>query len=192
MLLLALAVAATRPVAEAEQAFAAAAQRDGQWRAFKDHSAPGAVMLAPDLVDAKTFLEPLVEPKVAVMWWPARTVTSCDGALAFSTGPWRRDGGRQAGRYFMIWQRQPDGNWAWIYDGGTEDGGAMPVGDRPVAVRAACRGKPAPVDAAGGVKSGASPDGSFHWRLDKRDRPYRLTVSYRTARGWGRETAAVG
>lgn len=92
MISLLLTAAAAPPVETAERAFAAMAQAKGQWTAFRAFAAPDAQMLLEGQQPAVSFLKDRKDPPVSVMWSPARTVTPCDGSLAFSTGPWSRDG----------------------------------------------------------------------------------------------------
>ena len=167
-------------------AIAAKAQREGQWTAFRAFAAPDAIMLMPGIVEARLFLARRKDPPVSVMWWPARTVTACDGSLALSTGPFRTADGREAGRFITLWQRQPDGTWQWIYDGGAATPVALPAGgDRVAATRAACRkpsGAPLPAAKAGRT----SRDGTLRWRLDPGTTPtrHRLRVEYSNGRRW--------
>lgn len=141
---------------------------------------------------AAPFLRDRKDPPVAVMWWPARTVTSCDGTLAFSTGPWRRKGGQAMGRYFTIWQHDESG-WHWLFDGGAEDHSPTPAGDAISAVRASCRGPAAPDVAQPQPLGGALPDGSFRWSLKPLDAEhYTLIIRYRAGKAWIHESAVVG
>ena len=186
--------AATPPVEAAERAFASAAQIKGQWTAFRQFAAPDAKMLIDGLQPAAPFLKGRKDPTVSVMWWPAHTVTSCDGTLAFSTGPWRRKGGQQAGRYFTIWRHDASG-WHWIYDGGNDDRSPMPAGDKVDAVRAACGpGIPPNPPEFGVVTNGGSHDGTFIWSLvDAGHDKFDLVVMYRIGGGsWKTEQAIVG
>ena len=125
-----LAAAAPAHAAEAERAFAAMAQRSGQWSAFRAFAAPDAIMMAPEKVNAQAFLAPLKDPPRAVMWWPARAITSCDGTLAISTGPWVREGGKATGTFTTVWRRQPDGGWKWLFDHGRDTPHAVSAGDQ--------------------------------------------------------------
>jgi hypothetical protein len=188
-----LAAAATPPVEQAERAFASAAQTKGQWTAFREFAAPDAQMLIDGPQPALPFLKDKKDPPVAVMWWPAHTVTSCDGSLAFSTGPWRRKGGQAMGRYFTIWRHDANG-WRWIYDGGAEDRSATPAGDKVAAVRAACgRGASGPMAIMRPLIGGTSGDGSLRWGLSRREQDgYELVITYRLGAGWTRESAIVG
>jgi len=177
--LLAASTLAGQPVAEAERAFAAQAQRDGQWKAFLANSAPDAVMLAPGVVKAHELLPKLKEPRIAVMWWPARTVTSCDGTLAYSTGPYRHPRQGQ-GQYMSIWRREPTGGWKWIYDGGIGTTGPMAAGDQVRASKASCVAPKAPwPEETAAEAGGMSKDGTLRWRLDPAEGgKHRLRVAY--------------
>ncbi|KRB79356.1 hypothetical protein ASE00_19800 [Sphingomonas sp. Root710] len=151
MLLAALLLAAT-PVEAAERAFASKAQTDGQWTAFRAFAAPDAVSFAPEIASAGKLFGTLKDPPVAVMWWPSRTILSCDGSSAISTGPWVRKGGRQTGTFTTVWQRQADGAWKWRLDHGRETPRAVRAHDPVEAVRASCARivRPAAPDIASG------------------------------------------
>jgi hypothetical protein len=160
------AAAAGQPVEAAERAFAAMAQTRGQWTAFRAFAAPDATMLAGGLKPADAVLAGLKDPPASVMWWPARTYTSCDGTLAFSTGPYRGAAGEQ-GQFFTIWARQPDGGWKWVYDGGGPTKTAVPAGEVVKAVRAGCRvPKEQPALIATGI-DGASADRTLRWSVSR-------------------------
>lgn len=187
MMLPVLPFAAAQPAVEAERAFASAAQTRGQWTAFRAFAAPDAVMMLDGPQPAAPFLKDRADPPVAVMWWPAHVVTSCDGSLAFSTGPWRRKGGTSMGRYFTIWRHDAAG-WRWIYDGGTEDRTATAAGDIPVQpANHPCRTPPALPEAAAPVAGGHSRDGSLVWRIDRSAKGYRLRVLFSTGGAWTTE-----
>lgn len=191
MLPLLLLAHAAQPVVEAERAFAAAAQTRGQWTAFRAFVAPDAVMMLDGPQPAAPFLKDRKDPPVAVMWWPAHVVTSCDGSLAFSTGPWRRKGGTAMGRYFTIWRHDAAG-WRWIYDGGTQDETGMPAGDVPVQPpHRVCHKPPALPEEGAPAAGGHSRDGSLVWRIDKSANGYRLRVLFSTGGTWTTE-ADVG
>jgi hypothetical protein len=135
----ALLLAAAAPSAvDAERAFAAHAQKVGQWTAFRDYAEPSAVMFDPQAVWAHEFLAGRKDPPRSIEWWPARSFTSCDGDVAVNTGPWRN--GNRHGYFTTVWVRQKDGGWKWSVDGG--DGLTKPLARpaRPAVARASCSG----------------------------------------------------
>lgn len=169
-MILALLLAAAQPMTpiDAERAFAADAQKIGQWTAFAKWSADDALMFTPQPVNAHQFLKDRKDPATAVFWWPGRSYVSCDGSYAVNTGPWVREGGKAVGYFTTVWKRQSDGSWKWIYDGGSgletprAEGGDI----KPIA--ASCEGKPVPLAAAAtdpGLKlgNGRSDDGTLGW-----------------------------
>jgi hypothetical protein len=102
---------------EAERAFAADAQRLGQWTAFRKWATDDAVMFWPQPVKAQDKLKTLPDPPKSVEWRPARSFVSCDGTMAANTGPWRNANGG-IGYFSTIWVRQPDSGWKWTVDHG--------------------------------------------------------------------------
>lgn len=188
-----LAAAMGQPVAEAERAFAAQAQREGQWTAFRATSTADAIMLTPGPVKVHTLLAGAKDPPKAVAWGPMRTVTSCDGTLAFSTGPYRQPDGR-GGRYLTVWQRQADGGWKWVYDGGTTEPVAPALPPPSLREdRATCGGAAPAPPAASKVAGGASADGSLVWRLypGPIGKSYLLRVDYRIDERWQNATTTL-
>lgn len=134
-MLLALALSSA-PVDSAERAFAAKAQRDGQWTAFRAFAADDGVTFAPAMVNAQKLLGPLKDPATAIMWWPARSISACDGSLAISTGPWINKA--EHGTFTTVWQRQPDGGWKWLLDHGRNTPSRVSAGDAVKTSRASC------------------------------------------------------
>ena len=63
--------AAPQTAVDAERAFAAHAQKVGQWTAFRDYAEPTAVMFDPQAVGAHDFLKGRKDPPRSVEWWPA-------------------------------------------------------------------------------------------------------------------------
>lgn len=166
ILSLLLAAAAPQSAVDAERAFAAAAQTQGQWTAFRQYAAPDGVLFVPEQVNAQQWLAGRADPPAAVMWWPAEAWVSCDGSTAVTTGPWVRNGGKLKGYFTTVWQKQPDGSWKWLLDHGDVLERPRPAGDRPVVHRASCRSLPAEVRTVGvrGHELGAAPDRSLLWR----------------------------
>ena len=156
-MILALLLAATGPTAlDAERAFAAAAQSDGQWTAFRRFAAEDATMFTPQPVRAQDFLKDRKDPAKAIDWWPTASYVSCDGSLAVNTGGWKRPDGA-VGYFSTVWMRQKNGGWKWIVDGGD----ALKVARiQPKIVKpkpASCKGKPE-IDRGGFVLVGDGSD----------------------------------
>ena len=53
-------------------------------------------------------------------WKPERVVANAAGSLGFSTGPVFDPAGAQIGTFTSTWQKQPDGAWKIIFDGGSQ------------------------------------------------------------------------
>lgn len=104
-------------VVAAELAFARDAQDKGQWTAFRDHAAAGAVMFVPEPVDARDWLARQTNPAQAVRWQPHHVWSSCDGSLAMSRGAWQRPDG-STGYFTTVWIRGSDGQYRWVLDQG--------------------------------------------------------------------------
>jgi len=192
VLLIAAAAAAQTPV-DAERAFAAMAQTQGQWTAFRAYAAPDAIMFVPKPGNAQAFLKDRKDPKSGVMWWPGRSWISCDGTLAVNTGPWVLAGGKSTGTFTTVWQKQADGGWKWLLDNGRDTPRAVAAPERPPVTVPTCRNlgaarsatpadvpSPAlvvqtdsampsvalpklPVEEGDVFASGQSPDASFRW-----------------------------
>ena len=168
----ALLIAAAEPAMsalDAERAFAADAQKLGQWTAFRKWSTAEAVMFVPQAGSAQAFLKDKADPPVAVFWWPGRSYVSCDGTMAINTGPWVREGGKSIGYFTTVWQRQPDGSWKWTLDHGDTLAKARAEGGDIKPELAACSASPAPPVAPRKVEGknkhggGSSRDGTLNW-----------------------------
>ena len=132
--------AAPLPTAiDAERAFAADAQKIGQWSAFRKYIDRDAVMFTPQAVWARDFLKDLKNPPKSVRWWPAHSFVSCDGRTAVNTGPWTRADGSH-GYFTTVWQRTA-GKWRWVYDGGDGLKGSQPAVPKAQVHRSSCAGK---------------------------------------------------
>jgi hypothetical protein len=184
------AAAPPHPAVEAERAFAAMAQTDGQWTAFRAFAASHADMFTPQPVIAQEWLAGRKDPPVSVMWWPAKSWMSCGGAVVVNTGPWIRQGGRSVGYFTTVWARQKDGSWKWLFDHGGELAKPRPAGDRVVPKRGACpKGKPAADQWAvmrfDDRSEGYSADRSLRWRWEiAPDRSRRFIAEIATASGY--------
>lgn len=108
-------------IVAAEIAFARAAREKGQWTAFRQFAAPGALLHGKD---GPFLIEPWLltqtDPPEAVQWSPRAVVMSCDGALAVSKGRYRDPQGK-VGSFVTVWERQPDNSYRYIFDAGGDD-----------------------------------------------------------------------
>lgn len=109
------------PIIAAERAFAADGLSMGVDASFLKWSTDDAIMitggaarLAREVLDVNARLDPAA---AALVWWPNWAGISRSADLGFTTGA-VEVGGVRSGHYFTIWQRQPDGAWKWVYDGG--------------------------------------------------------------------------
>lgn len=101
-----------------ELAFARAAQEKGQWTAFREFAADGALFFGPtEVSEAKPWLEKQQDPAQAVTWDAHQIWMSCDGTLAVSTGAFDEPGGSK-GRFYTVWQRQRDREYKFVFDFG--------------------------------------------------------------------------
>ncbi len=147
-LLIAAATPPASPVStavDAERAFAADAQKLGQWTAFRKWAAPDALMFTPEPVKAHDFLKDRKDPPIPVFWWPGRSFVSCDGTYAVNTGPWVREWGKSVGYFTTVWRREGD-SWRWTYDAGDAMKEARAEGGDIVPHPAKCPDLPVPVD----------------------------------------------
>lgn len=154
---------------DAERAFAADAQKMGQWTAFRKWATADAIMFVPQAGSAREFLKGKTDPPVAVFWWPGRSYVSCDGNSAVNTGPWVRAWGKSVGYFTTVWLRKADGSWKWTLDHGDVVKAPRAEGGDIKAERAACPKLPVPPvpqrEVPQGVKfgGGSSKDGTLNW-----------------------------
>lgn len=192
-----------------EVGFAKMAREEGQWTAFRHYAAPGGLMHLPGgPVAIETALAGQADPAQAVQWAPRSIWMSCDGELAVSFGRFRNPDD-QIGHFGTVWQRQPGGEYRWVYDGGApddpqparlsslpepEEGEIIVPGIESIAgIVADCPTSDAPltaapvVEATAGAASGAgrSQDGTLVWRWEHHGQgQFRLMVSHWTYSGW--------
>lgn len=108
--------AALDEVIAAERAFAADTRERGFKQGFLASVAPDGFTLQPAPGPARPALEALPDAAPAgppLFWWPQFAGVANSGDLGFTTG-----GASIPVRYFTVWQRQADGRWRWLYDGG--------------------------------------------------------------------------
>lgn len=118
-------------VAAADIAFAKAAREDGQWTAFREYAADGAIMHGENgPIEAGPWLADQTDPDKSVQWGPTAVWSSCDGSLAVSFGRFRSAEGL-FGSYTTVWERQSDNGYKWIYDVGAPDDPQPPPPPEP-------------------------------------------------------------
>ena len=172
-----------------EIAFARAARDKGQWTAFREYAAPGALLHSRSgAIPAQAWLVEQANPEEAVQWRPRTVVMSCDGALAISLGRFVDPQGI-VGNFITVWERQPNLEYRWIYDTAGPDVPQPPPrkefedGDIVVQAMDSVKGLVAtgpragetlpapPVDSAVGRRaqnSRLSRDGTLRWRWQHR------------------------
>lgn len=109
------AIANPSAIVATELRFASTARREGQWSAYRDFMADGALLFIPRLVGAETWLDNRPDPGAVIDWQPHHIYIGCDGALAASVGAWQGDD-MTHGAYLTVWQRQLDGSYRWLLD----------------------------------------------------------------------------
>ena len=143
-----LAAAATPQTAvDAKRAFAAAAQAEGQWTAFRRFAHPRATLFEAKPVEARVALQDRRDPPRSIAWSPAASYVACDGSTAANTGPWRAPRGGQ-GFFSTIWVRSDAGRWQWLVDGGDALASPRARVAKPVVRRASCDARPPAGDMA--------------------------------------------
>lgn len=120
------AAATASEIVAAERAFAADAPSMGIAGSFNKWSTSDAIVIGAGNAQRVSVAypdgprpadEPLLE------WWPNFAGASRSGDFGFSTGGVKL-GGRRTGQYFTVWNRQADGSWKWVYDGGSASSAA--------------------------------------------------------------------
>ncbi len=108
-------------VAAADIAFAKMAREEGQWTAFLEYAAPGAVIHGVNgPIPAQPWLAQQENPPVSVAWTPNTVWSSCDGTLAVSFGRFQEPDGK-VGSYVSAWELQDDNSYRYTYDLGVLD-----------------------------------------------------------------------
>lgn len=120
--------APARPVHDAsvivdlEHRFASASRERGARAAFLEFLAEESIVLQPGPVVGRAAWESAEEMSGTLDWAPDWAEVAADGAMGFSTGPWRLvpAAGADAvaeGRYLSVWWRE-GGRWGVVFDGG--------------------------------------------------------------------------
>lgn len=164
----------------AEIGFARLAQDKGQWTAFRETSAPDAVMFVPQRVKARDWLKTQKDPAEAVKWQPHAVYVSCDGNAGATTGAWQK--GPANGYFSTVWLRDPkSGKINWILDHGGELTAAREAPEFITSKQAVCGSRPAvPIEASAegdDMAVGLSPDQTLSWTSTVRpDQSRRVTI----------------
>jgi hypothetical protein len=172
-----------------EIAFARAAREVGQWTAFGQFAAPGALLHgAEGPFPIQPWLVNQTNPAQAIQWSPRTIAMSCDGAVAVSQGR-SRDPQGKVGNFVTVWERQADGSYRYVFDAGgldvpqppprvREEEGRIVVTalDAVLGLVASCpRGgaaipppPPLAIGASGKSDARLSRDGTLRWRWEHR------------------------
>lgn len=120
-------------IAAAEIAFAEQSVAQGLNTAFAAHFANEAVDFAPlPRENARQHYVDQSDPPVVLDWYPAYTLAAASGDFGLSTGPFtlKDPSGKRPtnhGHYISIWQKQSDGLWKVLIDGGTTHPAVQPA-----------------------------------------------------------------
>jgi ketosteroid isomerase-like protein len=123
---------AVRRVREADSAFALAADLQGTGEAFAEFVAPqGGVFAGPELVTGMAAVRAYYDEQQRaggnLNWRPVFADASSSGDLGMTVGEYVFTGRgmngsvvQRFGKYLTIWQRQPNGDWRFVIDGGNQ------------------------------------------------------------------------
>lgn len=145
-------------IVAAERAFAADGLAMGVDGSFLKWSTDDAIMIAGgapqrahDILDPNAVFDAAAP---SLVWWPNWAGIAKSGDLGFTSGG-VEVGGRRTGHYFTVWQRQPDGGWKWVYDGGTGATSADVPGpeSEPLLLPTSILGSPSPEAAVAEVRA---------------------------------------
>jgi ketosteroid isomerase-like protein len=124
---------ATDEVIAAERAFAEETRLNGFKQGFLAFVAPDGFIFQQGPTPARPGLEALPDeppPGPPLFWWPQFAGAALSGDLGFTSG-----GASIPVRYFTVWQRQPSGEWRWVYDGGPGLEAPLPGGENDSVTR---------------------------------------------------------
>ena len=111
------------PIIAAERAFAADFPAMGLAGSFQKWGRADAILIGggraqtlEKLFEGAPLVRQTGEPLIE--WWPTFAGVARSGDMGFTTGPAARNQ-EGYGHYFTVWMRQADGQWRWVYDGGS-------------------------------------------------------------------------
>lgn len=124
--------------------FSEGASRLGVETAFADWAAPEGVMFSgSEVVFGRDAIRALMRPDStsrSLAWRPVHSGVAGSGDLGFTIGDYVATGRSETGvvtqrfgKYLTVWQKQADGRWRFLIDGGNESPG--PTGVRPAGDR---------------------------------------------------------
>ena len=193
-----------------ESGFARMAREQGQWTAFAEYAAPGAVLHLPQgLAPAAEWLRGRSNPAEAMRWAPRDVWMSCDGALAVGQGRFR-EGTGLVGNYVTAWRLQDDDGYRWTYHAMAPDmpqpppRAGQPKGEDEIVVLAMelikghvadCGSRPAdpgPQTNPTPVANATSPDGTLHWLAQQREDGMRRFIVLANQGGAWEEVLDIG
>lgn len=185
-------------IVSTEIAFARAAREKGQWTAFQEFAAPGALIHGVNgVIEAAPWLASQDDPDEPVQWAARTVLMSCDGSVAVSQGRFRDPEGI-VGNFITVWERQRDRTYRYVYDVGAPDVPQPPPrqkieqGDIVVTAMDAVEGlvatcprageptPPPPADSAVAQRPAdirQSRDGTLRWRFHHRGEGERYVVA---------------
>ena len=121
---------AVRQVRQADSAFALAADLQGTGVAFAQYVAPqGVVFSGSEIVIGTDAVRALFDEQQraggTLNWRPVYADAASSGDLGFTVGEYVFTGRgatgtvvQRFGKYLTVWQKQPDGEWRFVVDGG--------------------------------------------------------------------------
>jgi ketosteroid isomerase-like protein len=116
-------------LADEEAKFALHSVRHGMRAAFIEYLSADSILLRPDPVNGRAFMQGRSDPPIVLDWRASFTVLSSSGDFGLSTGPWIRRSKTDTslapafGQFFSIWRKQKDGNWRVEIDHGISHDG---------------------------------------------------------------------
>lgn len=117
------AIEAASQVEQTERDFDAFTHVHGYAKGFFQYSTPDAVNFHPEAFaihaklaeDLKTDSS---DKPSKLRWGPHWVGMAGSRDMAWDLGPWWVEGTDKTGWFFTVWQRQADGTWLWVLDGG--------------------------------------------------------------------------
>jgi ketosteroid isomerase-like protein len=111
----------------AEYSFVSSAAELGTRDAFLKFIADDGILLRPNPVNGKKYLEESKPGSGFLSWYPCKAFVCKAGDMGFTTGPWewkknKNDSAALAfGNFCTVWQKQMDGKWKFVFDFGNDN-----------------------------------------------------------------------